>query len=155
MLGLLPLVLLLTTATSVSSSAQLGIGNDALLALYRGSACSSSVQVEVIGAGIGEVNGIYSSNSPDVAAGTTSGCFSWVDQTKPYYILNQTKSCNQQGLVDLYFSGTGWKISRNGMQVYQALSIAGPWTPYLNADSPPTSIMCYGVCDLPLLSWQV
>lgn len=117
--------------------------------------CSSPAKVEVIGAGTPYLNGIYDS-SPQSVGSTTASCFSWIDQSKPYYVLNRTSGCNQEGLIDLYHSGTYWKISANGIELYEAYFINGPWTPLNSIQAlPPTFVICYGQCDLPTLVWKV
>ena len=132
-------------------------GTDQLHALYSGDSCSSAVQVEVIGAGIPNSNGVYDSKEPSYG-GTTAGCFDWVDSSKPYYVLNRTQGCSQEGLVDMYFSSSYllWKISRNGVEIYEAPTISGPWTQSSgNTAVPPAHVVCYGQCDFPSLNWKV
>jgi hypothetical protein len=144
------LLLLLTIAMTIAKQE----GADVLASLDGGN-CTSPVKIEVFGAEIAECNGIFDSAQP-VDDGTTASCFSWIDQTKPYYVLNQTVSCHQQGLIDLYFSNYMWRISKNGNEVYQAVSISGPWTATtMNSPNPPSSVLCYGSCDMPRLTWQV
>ena len=147
------LLLLLNT---IAITAGLQKGADVLTSLVGGN-CTSPEAIEVFGAEIADCNGIYE-RPKSVPNGTTASCFSWTDKSKPYYILNQTAFCSSQGLIDLYFSNDvqKWKMSKNGVEVYQAVSISGPWmTTNASSLSPPTSVACYGRCDMPRLTWQV
>jgi hypothetical protein len=145
-------LLLLLNTIAITVAVQQGA--DVLTSLDGGN-CTSPEAIEVFGAVLADCNGIYESTK-SVPDGTTASCFAWVDKSKPYYILNQTTFCSQQGLIDLYFSNYMWRISKNGEEVYQAVSISGPWmTTVANSLSPPTSVACYGYCDMPRLTWQV
>jgi hypothetical protein len=127
---------------------------DVLSTLQTGN-CSLSLRVEVIGAEIPHLNGIYRTYGID---STITGCFSWIDGSKPYYVLNRTSGCSQEGLIDLYYNSlaTSWRISFNGQELYEAMNIHGPWIP-LNSitAAPPKFVTCYGPCDMPSLTWKV